>query len=145
MSTSAADNLHEARFWKTEGERAACHLCPHALQDLAERQGGLLRGPAESSDGKLYSLIYGRRPRSNVDPIEKKPLFHFNPGQPILSSGQHRLQSEMPALARTSPSPRRRPKELRPLPPDAGGGIAHGLGQLLPGRGLHLQRADHLA
>jgi pyruvate formate lyase activating enzyme len=34
----------------------------------------------ENQDGVLYSLVYGRIISGNVDPIEKKPLFHFLPG-----------------------------------------------------------------
>jgi len=33
-------------------------------------------------DGKLYTLVYGKLTSINIDPIEKKPLFHFNPGSP---------------------------------------------------------------
>jgi pyruvate formate lyase activating enzyme len=34
----------------------------------------------ENRDGVLYSLVYGKIISQNVDPIEKKPLFHFLPG-----------------------------------------------------------------
>jgi pyruvate formate lyase activating enzyme len=38
-------------------------------------------------DGKLYSIVYGYPCSINLDPIEKKPLYHFFPGQKILSIG----------------------------------------------------------
>jgi pyruvate formate lyase activating enzyme len=85
MSTSDMDSLHEARFWKTEGDRAACFLCPHHCK-IAEGKVGIC-GVRQNIGGKLYSLIYGRVSAVHVDPMEKKPLFHFMPGQPILSLG----------------------------------------------------------
>jgi len=46
MSTSATDSLHESSFLETEGERAACYLCPHHCK-IAEGNVGILRRPAE--------------------------------------------------------------------------------------------------
>lgn len=71
--------MHEARFWE-EKERAfvQCHLCRFNCR-IAE--GGRGRcGVRENRDGVLYSLVYGRVVATNVDPIEKKPLFHLLPG-----------------------------------------------------------------
>ena len=36
-------------------------------------------------DGRLYSLVYGRAVAANVDPIEKKPLYHYRPGSAVMS------------------------------------------------------------
>ena len=36
-------------------------------------------------DGKLYLMVYGKALGVNIDPVEKKPLFHFHPGEPIFS------------------------------------------------------------
>jgi pyruvate formate lyase activating enzyme len=85
MSISGTDKLHEARFWSTEGDRAACYLCPQHCK-IAEGKVGIC-GVRQNVGGKLYSLIYGRASAVHVDPMEKKPLFHFKPGQPILSLG----------------------------------------------------------
>jgi pyruvate formate lyase activating enzyme len=85
MSISATDDLHEARFWSTEGDRAACYLCPHHCK-IAQGKVGIC-GVRQNIDGRLFSLIYGRASAVHVDPMEKKPLFHFKPGQPILSLG----------------------------------------------------------
>lgn len=38
-------------------------------------------------DGRLVATVYGRPCALHVDPMEKKPLFHFHPGEPILSLG----------------------------------------------------------
>ena len=85
MNISAMDSPHEARFWRTEGEWAACYLCPHHCK-IAEGNVGIC-GVRQNVDGKLFSLIYGKASSVHVDPMEKKPLFHFKPGQPILSLG----------------------------------------------------------
>jgi len=55
-----------------------CHLCAHECKiDPGKR--GICR-VRENRDGTLYSLVYGRIISENIDPIEKKPLFHFLPG-----------------------------------------------------------------
>jgi pyruvate formate lyase activating enzyme len=55
-----------------------CVLCPHRCI-LAEGERGLCR-VRENRDGKLYSFVYGNPCAVHVDPIEKKPFFHFLPG-----------------------------------------------------------------
>ncbi len=84
MSTSAK-NLHEAKFWRSEEGRAACYLCPHHCKILDGKVG--ICGVRQNVGGKLYSLIYGRASSVQIDPVEKKPLFHFLPGESILSMG----------------------------------------------------------
>jgi len=71
--------MHEARFWKKgKGETVHCNLCRFNCQITHGKRG--LCGVRENRDGTLYSLVYGRSVASNVDPIEKKPLFHLLPG-----------------------------------------------------------------
>ena len=77
--------MHEARFWNTEGGRIRCHLCPHSCNISPLRRG--ICGVRENRDGKLYSMNYGKVSSANVDPIEKKPLFHFYPGEDVFSLG----------------------------------------------------------
>lgn len=60
-----------------------CQLCPKACR-LTPGGRGDCRIRA-NIDGKLRALTYGRPCSIHVDPIEKKPLFHFYPGSPILS------------------------------------------------------------
>jgi pyruvate formate lyase activating enzyme len=76
-----------ARFWeKTEdGEAVRCGLCPHAC---LIRPGGQGRCRVRRNRaGTLELPFYGRLSSIAVDPIEKKPLYHFHPGQSILSVG----------------------------------------------------------
>jgi pyruvate formate lyase activating enzyme len=71
--------MKEARFWESlEDQKVHCHLCAHECQiDPGKR--GICR-VRENRDGTLYSLVYGRIISENIDPIEKKPLYHFLPG-----------------------------------------------------------------
>jgi pyruvate formate lyase activating enzyme len=63
---------------KLEGNLVQCHLCSHHCR-IAEGRRGVC-GVRENTEGTLYSLVYDRLISSAVDPIEKKPLFHFLPG-----------------------------------------------------------------
>lgn len=86
-STSASTALHEARFWKGEegGDAVNCALCPHHCHINNGQKGTC--GVRQNIDGRLYSLIYGRVSSVHVDPMEKKPLFHYRPGEPVFSLG----------------------------------------------------------
>jgi len=76
--------MHEAKFWKAlDHKRVQCELCRFHCVIAA---GGLGRcGVRENRDGTLYTLVYGRSISEQVDPVEKKPLFHFYPGSRSLS------------------------------------------------------------
>ncbi len=72
--------LKEAMFYeKIADNRVNCNLCSHRCRNIAQSKRGLC-GVRENIDGKLFSLVYGRLVARSVDPIEKKPLFHFLPG-----------------------------------------------------------------
>ncbi|UCC57779.1 MAG: AmmeMemoRadiSam system radical SAM enzyme [Candidatus Bathyarchaeum sp.] len=72
--------MREAMFYeKLEDKVVKCNLCSHRCPRIADSKRGIC-GVRENRDGKLYSLVYGRAVARNIDPIEKKPLFHFLPG-----------------------------------------------------------------
>lgn len=80
------EQFHEARWWqRTEDGRIHCTLCPHNCK-LKEDQSGFCR-VRHRENGRLLSLSYGHPTGFAVDPIEKKPLFHFLPGSESLSFG----------------------------------------------------------
>ena len=54
-----------------------CHLCRHGCKIVDGKKG--LCGVRTNEGGTLYTLVYDRVISTNVDPIEKKPLFHFIP------------------------------------------------------------------
>lgn len=71
--------MREARFYeKLEEHKVQCHLCAHECKIDPGKRG--ICHVRENRDGSLYSLVYGRVVAENLDPIEKKPLFHFLPG-----------------------------------------------------------------
>jgi pyruvate formate lyase activating enzyme len=76
--------MKEAEFYeKLENSKVRCHLCSHNCL-ISEGKRGLC-GVRENRDGTLYSLVYGKVVAFNIDPIEKKPLFHFYPSSTSLS------------------------------------------------------------
>src|SRR5512143_3433263 len=82
-STSATDKV--AAYWVPEGNAARCGLCPHRCR-IAEGKAGIC-GVRENRGGTLFATTYGKVAAVAVDPVEKKPLFHFHPGANILSIG----------------------------------------------------------
>jgi pyruvate formate lyase activating enzyme len=66
-----------------QGRYVRCELCPHRCV-LAEGERGTCR-VRENRGGKLYTFVYGNPCAVHVDPIEKKPLFHFLPGTAAFS------------------------------------------------------------
>ena len=62
-----------------------CGLCPHRCR-ISEGMAGIC-GVRENRGGTLFAATYGKVAAVAVDPIEKKPLFHFHPGARILSIG----------------------------------------------------------
>jgi pyruvate formate lyase activating enzyme len=76
--------MEEARFYeKLEGKKVRCHLCAHECLIGDGRRG--ICGVRENRGGVLFSLVYGKLISEAVDPIEKKPLFHFFPGTKTFS------------------------------------------------------------
>jgi pyruvate formate lyase activating enzyme len=63
---------------KLDGGEVRCRLCSHRCV-IADGKRGLCR-VRENRGGTLHTLVYGRLIARHVDPIEKKPLFHFLPG-----------------------------------------------------------------
>jgi pyruvate formate lyase activating enzyme len=69
---------HEAFLYKKlDGRRVMCGICPNRCL-LAPGDRSICRSKI-NSDGKLYSLTYGNPCAVHVDPVEKKPLYHFKP------------------------------------------------------------------
>lgn len=77
--------MHEAILWESTGERVHCLLCPHDCRIPPDGHG--VCGVRQNRDGTLVALTYGMVSSVAVDPIEKKPVFHFRPGTKALSLG----------------------------------------------------------
>ncbi len=65
------------------GENVKCQNCPHGCL-LQKNERSICRNKV-NKDGKLYTLAYGNPCSVYVDPVEKKPLFHFLPGSTAFS------------------------------------------------------------
>lgn len=76
--------MKEAMIYeKLEGAEVRCNLCNHNCLIKNHRSG--ICAVRENTDGVLHSLVYGKVISLNIDPIEKKPLFHFLPESTSLS------------------------------------------------------------
>ncbi len=64
-------------YEKMTEERVKCLLCAHGCVIKPGKRG--ICGVRENRNGVLYSLVYGKVVARHIDPIEKKPLFHFQP------------------------------------------------------------------
>lgn len=79
---SPADGLwkwsKEAMFYEQASGVVKCHKCPNECA-LGEDETGRCRNRINHK-GKMYTIAYGNPCAVHIDPIEKKPLFHFLPG-----------------------------------------------------------------
>ena len=85
-STSEKPRRKEAMFYKKHPEMGVeCELCPKKCK-VGDIERGYC-GTRENRDGVYYSLVYALPCAVHIDPIEKKPLFHFLPGTNAFSLG----------------------------------------------------------
>jgi pyruvate formate lyase activating enzyme len=71
--------LHEARFYEPlPDSKVLCTLCPHDCHVPEGARGAC--GVRYNQGGKLYTLVYDKVVARELNPIEKKPFFHFHPG-----------------------------------------------------------------
>lgn len=70
-------------YERLEDGKVRCNLCNHRCIIKDGKRGTC--GVRENQGGKLVSLVYGRPVATHIDPIEKKPLFHFQPGSKSFS------------------------------------------------------------
>jgi len=82
-ASKAQKELYEAMLWEKERNGIRCLLCARRCFIPKDKRG--FCQVRINKDNKLYTLNYGKLIAVNVDPIEKKPLFHFYPGSTSLS------------------------------------------------------------
>jgi pyruvate formate lyase activating enzyme len=76
--------VKEAMLWESLSDgRVRCRLCAHRCV-IAEGKRGVCQ-VRENRGGRLYTLVHGRVIAQDVDPVEKKPLYHFYPGSRVYS------------------------------------------------------------
>ncbi len=77
--SSGLEDKTEARYYqKLDNRKIKCQLCPRecVIDDLERGYCGV----RENEGGVYYTLVYGKACSAHVDPVEKKPMFHFFPG-----------------------------------------------------------------
>jgi pyruvate formate lyase activating enzyme len=72
-------------YKKLEEGKVICELCPHKCNIRTDSKG--VCGVREIKNGVLETVNYGCVSSIGIDPIEKKPLYHYMPGSQILSVG----------------------------------------------------------
>jgi pyruvate formate lyase activating enzyme len=76
--------MKEALLYEKLGNsKVRCNLCAHRCL-IADGRRGVCK-VRENRDGMLFTLVYGQAISQHMDPIEKKPLFHFFPGSTAFS------------------------------------------------------------
>jgi pyruvate formate lyase activating enzyme len=76
--------MKEAMLYdKLPDSKVRCNLCAHRCV-IAPGKKGICR-VRENQGGTLYTLVCGRVITQHVDPVEKKPLYHFYPGSTAFS------------------------------------------------------------
>ena len=78
--------MREALLYEQqENQRVRCHVCLRECVIAAGKRGFCCT--RENRGGRLYTLIDDQVSAASLDPIEKKPLYHFHPGTPVYSLG----------------------------------------------------------
>ncbi len=78
--------MHKAILFEKRGNKAVrCTACNNYCI-ISEGRSGIC-GVRKNINGELYLLVYGRAAAAHIDPMEKKPLFHFLPGEQIFTIG----------------------------------------------------------
>lgn len=77
--------MKEALYYKYENGKVRCALCPNDCLISDGKKG--MCGVRVNRAGKLYTEVYDRAASIALDPVEKKPLYHYHRGEYILSLG----------------------------------------------------------
>ncbi len=78
--------MREASYYeKLDGKKVHCHLCPNECIISDGKVGSC--GVRINEGGRLLTVVYGKMTSMALDPIEKKPLYRYHPGEYILSLG----------------------------------------------------------
>ena len=143
MSTTSTmiDSTVPTKYWhRLDDGRVQCDLCPRFCK-LHEGQRGFCFVRAREG-GEIVLTTYGRSSGFCVDPIEKKPLYHFLPGTPVLSFGTAGCNLGCKFCQNWDISKSREIDTLADAAtPET---IARAALARLPKRRLHVQRSGHL-
>jgi pyruvate formate lyase activating enzyme len=76
---------HKVIFWQNKDDKLQCRVCPHNCI-LKEDQYGVCK-VRKNENNEIVAINYGEVTSASIDPIEKKPLYHYKPGNNIFSLG----------------------------------------------------------
>jgi pyruvate formate lyase activating enzyme len=79
--------IEAVHYTRQKEDMVRCELCPHACLLKPDETGKCLA--RTNREGRLVTQNYGKLTGMHLDPVEKKPLYHFFPGQRILSIGSY--------------------------------------------------------
>jgi len=100
----------QAKYYeKMPDKRVRCHLCPVECS-IKPGKFGICK-QRKNIDGELIADGYGQLVSLAIDPIEKKPLYHFHPGKPILSTGPNGCNLKCPFCQNWTISQKKVPTE----------------------------------
>ncbi|MGQ9677956.1 MAG: AmmeMemoRadiSam system radical SAM enzyme [bacterium] len=114
----------EAKYYQVEDGMVRCFLCPNRCLIASGKTGRCLG--RKNINGKLFATNYGEVVSMAVDPIEKKPLYHFYPGSEIFSVASYGCNLQCPFCQnweisqKVAPSRFVPPEELVSLVKDSG-------------------------
>jgi pyruvate formate lyase activating enzyme len=94
MTTQKAPFVKEALLYEKEGDNVRCLTCERKCLISPGKRGWCKT--RENREGRLFTLIYGSVSSISVNPIEKKPLFHFYPGSKSLTVGSWSCNFDCP-------------------------------------------------
>ena len=106
--------MREVEYYHSENGRLICDLCPHRCK-LRDDQVGVCRYRKRVGE-KLFATNYAEAASLAVDPIEKKPLYHFRPGTMILSIGANGCNLKCPFCQNSEISQGEVPTRTVPIP-----------------------------
>ena len=136
---SDAQFVMEARFYeKLESRKIRCRLCPRECI-VGDKERGYC-GVRENRGGTFYTLVHSRVCAAHIDPIEKKPLFHYLPGTTAFSMATAGCNVNCKFCQNWDISqsrPEEIPARIHPAAPSG----RHRAQVWLPDHCLHLQRA----
>ena len=81
------DLISMTTLFRITGDKIECLLCPHFCK-IAKNNSGIC-GARKNTGQKIELMTYGILSGYSLDPVEKKPLYHFFPGYDILSVGSY--------------------------------------------------------
>ncbi len=122
--------MREALLYAKEDDGSVrCRLCAHHCAIHPERHG--ICGVRENHGGTLFSRVYGKVVAAHIDPIEKKPLYHFHPGSQSFSIAtvgcnfkcrhcQNADISQSPRISKNIPGRETTPEQIVSAAADAG-------------------------